>query len=95
MTDAGARIGEAISTKAISSKKVSREGAVGSEERPERGGGTGSGWTNGLVQGCRIQNSRHSCDPDSAANELIDLVPLVGNTELGAKQLRFCLLGKS
>jgi len=42
MTGAKARIGEAISTRTISSKAVSREEAAGSEEPKGRGGGTGS-----------------------------------------------------
>jgi hypothetical protein len=42
MTDAEARIGEAISTKAISSAGVWSGEAAGSEEHKERGGGTGS-----------------------------------------------------
>ena len=74
MTDAKAGIGEAIWAKAFSSKEVSRGGVVGSEEPKERGGGTGSGCTNGLVRVCRIQNTRHSCDPDSGANDRFDLV---------------------
>jgi len=43
MTDAKARIGEAISTKATSSTEASRGGVAGSEEHKERGGGIGSG----------------------------------------------------
>jgi len=43
MTDAAARIGEAISTKAISSRAVSRGEVAGREEPNQRGGGTGSG----------------------------------------------------
>jgi hypothetical protein len=43
MTDAKARIGEAIATKTISSRAVLNGEAVGSEEHLERGDGTGSG----------------------------------------------------
>jgi len=43
MTDAKAKIGEVISTTAISSMAVLRGEAVGSEEHSARGGGTGSG----------------------------------------------------
>jgi len=43
MTDARAGIGEAISTKAISSRAVLRGEAVRNEEPTERGGGIGSG----------------------------------------------------
>jgi hypothetical protein len=43
MTDAGAGRGEAISTKAISSRAVLRGEVVGSEELLERRGRTGSG----------------------------------------------------
>jgi hypothetical protein len=42
MTGAKARIGEAISTRTISSKAVSREEAVGNEEPMGRECGTGS-----------------------------------------------------
>ena len=45
---------------------------AGSEEPKERGDGTGSGWTNGLVRAFRIQNALLPLDPDSAADELID-----------------------
>jgi len=41
MTDAKARIGEAISTKAISSTGESSEETAGNEEPKEREGGTG------------------------------------------------------
>jgi len=43
MTGARARIGEAISTEAISSKAVSKGEVAGNEEPKESGGGTGSG----------------------------------------------------
>ena len=43
MTDAKARIGEFISTKATSSTEVSRGEVAGSEEHSVRGGETGSG----------------------------------------------------
>jgi hypothetical protein len=43
MTGAKTRIGEAISTKTISSKAASKEEAVGNEEPMGREGGTGSG----------------------------------------------------
>jgi hypothetical protein len=43
MTDAKARIGEAISLKATFSTEVSSGEVAGSEEPRERGGGTGSG----------------------------------------------------
>jgi len=42
MTDARAGIGEAISTKAISSTEVSRGEVVENGEHSERGGGIGS-----------------------------------------------------
>jgi len=43
MTGAKARIGETTATGVISSRAVSNEGAVRSEEPREREGGTGSG----------------------------------------------------
>jgi hypothetical protein len=43
MTDAKARIDEAISTKATFSTEVSKGEAVGREEHSERDDGTGSG----------------------------------------------------
>lgn len=73
MTGAEARKDEATSTKAIFSAGVSKGEVARSEEPWERGDGTGSGWINGLVQGCRIQRARHFYDLDSAAKDLIDL----------------------
>jgi len=72
MTGEKARIGESMMTEVISSMAVRREEEVVSEEPKERGGGTGSGWTNGLAQGCRIQKTRHFCDPGSKASGLLD-----------------------
>ena len=58
MIDVKARIDEATLTRATSLAEASRGGLAGSEEHSERGGGTGSGWTNDPAQDCRIQNTR-------------------------------------
>ena len=42
------------------------------------------------MRGCRIQNTLHSCDPDSGASDLIDVVRLVTNTERDYTKFYFC-----